>query len=250
MATRDTPPQPLSRLYHLNSEPWVQDTPGPAPQLLQRAKSYPQAAQVPLPAMPQSATDRQNAARRSVRAFSPAPLTLAALAAVLRSGYDAIGPDPMADGQRMLRRPVPSAGGLYPLEIFVLAQAVSGLEVGIYHYDPVGDGLAAIKPGPWQDAAAGAFLSWDSVQTAPAILCLGAVFDRTESKYGPRGYRYILFEAGHVGQNMTLRATEDRLATLFLGGFYDSRLNATLGLDGVNEAAVYAMALGQPVGKD
>ena len=71
-----------------------------------------------------------------------------------------------------------------------------------------------------------------------------AVFLRTQKKYGPRGYRYILLEAGHVAQNLCVRATELGLATLCAGGFLDSALNELLGLQPKHEGIVYTVAAG------
>ena len=197
-----------------------------------------------LPSTDESDIDILIRTRRSVRTFSSDPLPLEQLSAVLRSSYSALGPDTLQGGQRLLRRPVPSAGGLYPIEIYALVQNVEGLKSGVYHYDSVGDALEAIRPGLWQDQAQNGFLSWSSVQNAPVIVCIGAVFERTQEKYGPRGYRYVLLEAGHVGQNLCLSAAKRGLSTLFLGGFYDHIVNPLIGLDGQEEAIVYAAALG------
>ena len=78
------------------------------------------------------------------------------------------------------------------------------------------------------------------------IVFLAAVFCRSQKKYGPRGYRYILLEAGHVAQTLCLGATERGLGTLCMGGFRDARLNRWLGLDGIDEAVVYSVAIGHP----
>ena len=144
-----------------------------------------------------------------------------------------------------MRRPVPSAGGLYPLEFYLLVRNVIGLPKGIYHYDAVGDGLEILSDGPWEQQAEVAFPTWAFVKNAPVIFCIGADFARNQSKYGPRGYRYILFEAGHVAQNKCLAAAEMQLATLCMGGFNDRVLNGLVGLDGLTEAIVYTVALGQ-----
>jgi SagB-type dehydrogenase family enzyme len=84
------------------------------------------------------------------------------------------------------------------------------------------------------------------VQHANAVVFLSAVFDRTLHKYGPRGYRYILFEAGHVAQNACLLATERGLASLCVGGFIDARVNRLLELDPRVEGTIYCVAIGHP----
>lgn len=234
----------LSRLFHLNSEPWLNEKPGGNAPFTQKTKSYPDAARIVLPSTDEGAIDKLAASRRSQRAFQDAPMALGDLAALLRSGYAALGPDPLGKGPQHLRRPVPSAGGLYPLEVYALVRNVAGLAKGIYHYEAVGDALELVFEGPWEDQAKEGFLTWSFVEHAPVIVCISAVFERTQSKYGPRGYRYILLEAGHVVQNMCLAATDLDLSSLCMGGYRDGVLNRLTSLDGLNEAIVYTVALG------
>ena len=225
----------LSRLYHLNSEPWVNENPVPNAPFLQMTKSYANAARIALPETPLGTVDALARARKSQRAFVDEPMTLETFAALLRTAYAA--EDPATDkSSRLLRRPVPSAGGLYPLEVYALVRSVAGIPAGVYHYDAVGDDLAVLSTDPWQDEAAKAFLTWEFVAHAPVVICLGADFARTQTKYGARGYRFVLFEAGHVTQNICLSAQEQGLASLCLGGFYDGVLNRMFGLDGQAEA--------------
>jgi SagB-type dehydrogenase family enzyme len=238
----------LSRLYHLNSEPWLNEQAGRPPPLVQQAKSYVDVPRVALPETDGGVLDKLAASRHSMRAFRDEPPGLDDFAALIRSGYAALGPDVLENGQRLLRRPVPSAGGLYPLEVYALVRNVTGLQRGIYHYDAVGDALEAIDTTPWEEQASDAFLSWPAIKNAPVILCLGATFARTQSKYGPRGYRYVLLEAGHVAQNLCLSAVELGLSSLCLGGYHDAQLNRLIGLDGEDEAIVYAIALGVAAG--
>ena len=82
------------------------------------------------------------------------------------------------------------------------------------------------------------------MRDANLVIVLAAVFTRSQKKYGPRGYRYTLLEAGHAGQNICLRAAELGLSTLCMGGFVDSALNALIGLDVPREGAVYTLAAG------
>lgn len=238
----------LSRLFHLNSEPWVNEKPGPQTPFVQQTKTYPGAPRVPLPDTATGQIDELAAERRSVRAFRDTPLSLAHLAAVLRAGYRAITPDRDDPSQTFLRRPVPSAGGLYPLEVYLLVRNVEGLAKGIYHYDVMADDLEVLADGPWEEAASKAFYTWDFIADAPVVLCIGAVFERNQAKYGPRGYRYTLLEAGHVTQNLCLTATELTLSSLCLGGYSDRALNTMLSLNGEDEAIIYTVAIGEAAG--
>jgi SagB-type dehydrogenase family enzyme len=70
------------------------------------------------------------------------------------------------------------------------------------------------------------------------------MFWRSRFKYGLRGYRFALLEAGHVVQNLVLAATALRLPTLPLGGWYDRRVDALVGADGLDEATVYVVLVG------
>ena len=80
------------------------------------------------------------------------------------------------------------------------------------------------------------------MENANLVFCLVADFSRTQKKYGPRGYRYILLEAGHSAQNICLAATELGLGSLCMGGFVDSLVNSYLGLEPHDEGLVYAVA--------
>jgi len=84
------------------------------------------------------------------------------------------------------------------------------------------------------------------LENANLIVFIATVFRRTLSKYGSRGYRYVLFEAGHLAQNLCLLAAERNLGSLCVGGFWDSRVNAFLGLNGVDDAVVYCVGIGHP----
>ena len=141
------------------------------------------------------------------------------------------------------RRPVPSAGALYPLELYALVREVDGLEAGAYHYHPFRHRLEWL--GPFEpERLQGAFVDREIAERAAALLVVTTMIWRSRFKYGERGYRFALLEAGHAAQNMVLAATALALAALPLGGFYDRRLDELVGADGLDEATVYAIALG------
>ena len=141
------------------------------------------------------------------------------------------------------RRSVPSGGALYPLELYVLALAVTDTESSVYHYDPFGHRLESIGPLD-ADVAGAALVDPGLAERAAAVLVLTGMFWRSRFKYGLRGYRFALLEAGHVAQNVVLAAAVLGLAVLPLGGFYDRRLDALVGADGLAEASLYALVLG------
>jgi len=183
--------------------------------------------------------------RRSHRAFAAEPVAAPALAALLGAGYGVTGALESADDRPPIPlRAIPSAGALYPLELYPAVLRVSDLEPGLYHFDPLAQGLEIIQP----DLAAEALTElspYPEVASSCAVLVfVAAIFGRTRFKYGLRGYRFALLEAGHVGQNIALAATALGLGAVPLGAFYDRRTDAFLGLDGVNESTLYAIAVG------
>jgi SagB-type dehydrogenase family enzyme len=173
--------------------------------------------------------------RRSRTSDAPAELPLSRLARLLVAGYGTVGTG---------RRTVPSGGALYPLEVFVAAQRVAGLAAGIHRFNPYEPSLELVDAVPVATGLAEATPMPELVATASCVLLLTAVFWRARFKYGLRGYRFALLEAGHVAQNVVLAAAALDLPALPLGGFYDARLDELLGLNGVDESVLYAIVVG------
>jgi len=142
------------------------------------------------------------------------------------------------------RRSVPSAGALYPLELYVIARRVTGLAPGVYHYDPFAHGLEVIAPEDPSDVARASLPEPTHVDHTAALVAITAVFARSRFKYGPRGYRFTLLEAGHVAQNVALAAAALAVSTLPYGGFYDLRLDEMVGADGLDECTVHLLLVG------
>jgi SagB-type dehydrogenase family enzyme len=173
--------------------------------------------------------------RRSRRDFGGDPLDAARLATLLDAGYG------LRDGNR---RTVPSGGALYPFELHVAARAVAGLPAGVYRYDPELHALEEHELGdPWPALEAACPLP-GLLEGGAAVLLLLAIFGRTRFKYGLRGYRFTLLEAGHIVQNVALAAVALDLAALPLGGFYDAQVDDLVGGDGVEESVVYGAVVG------
>ncbi len=182
--------------------------------------------------------------RRSAQMFSGAPIDLAALSKILYLGGGITDQRTDGTGSTLRMRVCPSGGALYPLDIYCAAHAVDGLEAGLHYYDPVEHALKRVRDGDFRPEIKQAM--WlDSVPYSAACLILTATFRRTTFKYGERGYRFVLLEAGHIAQNLLLAANAQGLLATPVGGFVDDDLNKLVGLDGVNEAVVYAMLLGR-----
>jgi SagB-type dehydrogenase family enzyme len=128
-------------------------------------------------------------------------------------------------------RTAPSAGALYPLEIYVISGEVEDLPAGVYKYLPHEHGLAKIAAGDRRAALSRAALSQDFVRQAPVVLGVTAIFERTTVKYGQRGIQYVHMEVGSVAQNVYLQAESLGLGTVFVGAFYDDEVKEVLDLE-------------------
>ena len=141
------------------------------------------------------------------------------------------------------KRTVPSAGGRFPLEVYVMLWGeVPGLKPGSYHYNVARHQLEDLYSPKLtsQDIKIISPLPW--VANIHGVFILSAVFDRTIAKYGSRGYRYILLEAGHVGQNICLAAAESGLSVRPLAAIDECACERILSLDSEKEQIVYAIA--------
>ena len=165
------------------------------------------------------------------------------LAALLDAAYGELGVAE-TNGHQFVHRPVPSAGARYPLHLFVLVRDVDDVEQGVYRYDVSTRTLHPTGPRPGDQALAQIFLDQPYVAGVPAIVMLAGHLALTLERYASRGYRYVLFEAGHVAQNIVLSAAALGLGSLTIGGFYDAALARILAIDGTTFPPLYGVALG------
>ncbi len=175
--------------------------------------------------------------RRSVRHYSGETLSAEALSRLLHA----------AQGITHARwgfRAAPSAGALYPIELYAVVHNVAGLEPGLYHYAVREHALELLRQEDLRFAIMQAGLGQGFLGQANVCFALSAIFQRTRWRYRERAYRYVLLEAGHVGQNLYLAATSLGLGACAVGAFLDDELNDLLGLDGKEEAVVYVIAVG------
>ncbi|MGC4063805.1 MAG: SagB/ThcOx family dehydrogenase [Polyangiaceae bacterium] len=184
--------------------------------------------------------------RFSCRHYAKDAVSIEGLSSVLHRAYGVLGSSRMGD-MEMLERPVPSGGGMYPLELYVIALNVTALNNGIYHYVPIGSGLELRCEVTVPSALLTyLFMGQPLVAQAAFVCVITAEFSRLMRKYGDRGYRYVLFEAGHVAQNVNLAAASLGLGSCNLGGFFDRELGQLLELDLEEEFPLYGIAVGVP----
>ncbi|MCB5225187.1 MAG: SagB/ThcOx family dehydrogenase [Candidatus Cloacimonadaceae bacterium] len=183
--------------------------------------------------------------RRSLREYSAKPFTLQELSFMLWASCQV---NELRQGKNIeiTRRQVPSAGSRHPFECHLLINRVEGIPTGLYYYHPIQHGLILRESGP--DIAAHvleACRDQEMVVRSAFTLILSARPYRTAWRYQQRSYRYLYVDAGHVGQNVHLAAEALNAGSCMVGAFTDELLDACLGLDGIEEFAIYVM----PVGK-
>lgn len=180
--------------------------------------------------------------RRSRRTYGDGAITVGELATLLVAAYGVTGAIP---GTAQELRSAPSGGALYPLELYVVVQRVEGVERGLYHYDPLRHGLERLGD-TGSDDSSGELTPYPALLAdSAAFVAVTAVLWRSRFKYGQRAYRFALLEAGHVAQSLLLAAEALGLAATPVGGFYDTRVDELLGIDGLTEVALYLLPAGR-----
>ena len=174
--------------------------------------------------------------RRSIREYADAPLTKDEVMRLLWAGQG------ITDERGF--RTAPSAGALYPLEIYLVAGNVDDLAPGIYKYNPEDNHLTLLKKGDIRTGLASASLGENSVVDGAIDIVIAAVYERTEVKYGGRGERYVHIEIGHAAQNICLQATALGLGLVTIGAFDDAVVARVVGLS-QDEAPLYVIPVGR-----
>ncbi len=175
-------------------------------------------------------------ARRSVRDFRVARLRLEDVSQLLWAAQGVIS-------REGFRAP-PSAGALYPLEVRLAVGTVDGLAEGIYRYEPASHRLVPEVSGDKRRKLAAAAFGQRWVADSALILVISAVYERTTSKYGRRGIRYVHMEAGHAAQNVLLSATAQGIGATPVGAFDDAALAEIAEFSG-EERPLYLIPLGR-----
>jgi SagB-type dehydrogenase family enzyme len=180
--------------------------------------------------------ERALKARRSVRSYKDDPLDISEISQILWS----------AQGITSRRgfRTAPSAGALYPLELYVIAGNVKNLPAAIYKYTPADHALLEIISGDRRSDLSRAALRQGSIKEAPAVILFCAVYERTTGKYGQRGIRYVHMEVGHAAQNVCLQAIALGLHTAVIGAFSDAEVKAIAKLP-AEEQPLYFVPVGR-----
>jgi SagB-type dehydrogenase family enzyme len=217
----------------------------PAIAQVETFKKYPEAKKVKLPRHWQLTEEKlapllQN--RRSLRRYSPEPLLLQDLAFMLWSSQGIT-----ATSGNYSFRTVPSGGALYPVETYLSVHRVEGLSPGLYHFDVESFCLERLSKIDSREKVADACLNQKFMAGSAVTFLWSAVFRRCMSKYGNRGMRYILLDAGHICQNVLLAAEATGSGGCPIAAFYDNEVNELLGLEPDEESVLYAAAVGRKI---
>lgn len=214
-------------------------------------KLYPSSQQVPFP---EKSFCRKTRClwdcllqRRSQRDYSSKEVLLEDLGTVLHCSYGETDQLNLGDYSVSLRAS-PSAGALYPLDIYPLICGVDGAEKGLYHYNVRDNSLELLKAGNFLEEAVPLVQSSNNewLNNAKVILFITATFLRNQMKYGERGYRGVLLDAGHLSQNILLAAEGLALGACVSMACMDDQVCDFLGIDGVEESVLCAVSIGHP----
>ena len=175
--------------------------------------------------------------RRSVRVYKDETLALTEVSQLLWAAQGITDPRGF--------RTAPSAGALYPLELYVVAGNVNDLPDGIYKYKPHKHELAMVVEGDKRTELYNAALDQPSIKDAATVIVFSAVYERTTGKYGERGIRYVHIEVGHAAQNIYLQAVSLNLGLVVIGAFDDEEVKKIMNMED-KEQPLYII----PVGKE
>lgn len=177
------------------------------------------------------------ARRRSIRDYSDAPLSLEEVSQLLWAAQGITESD--------WGRTAPSAGALYPLEVYLVAGNVAALDAGVYHYRPGDHSILKLTAGDKRKGLARAALRQECLRDGAVVMVFAAVYARTKKKYGERGTRYVHIEVGHAAQNVCLQATALGLGTVTVGAFDDEAVRNALGVPS-GQRVLYLLPVGKP----
>lgn len=168
--------------------------------------------------------------RRTIRSFNSKALTLTQLSQLLWSAQG-------ITGTGGFKRAAPSAGALYPMDIYgvVGRDCIEKLDAGVYLYEPANHSISLVKEGDFRRDIATASLSQMWMAHAPLTLVITAEYSRITVKYRQRGIRYAMIEAGHIGQNIFLQSQAMGLEAGIVGAFEDQKIIQVMGIKGTYE---------------
>jgi len=149
------------------------------------------------------------------------------------------------NGQTTLLRSAPTAGGLYPTEIYLAIRNLSSFENGIYNFQVRDHSLILVWEGDFWNEFEQYCLRHEAVSVSNLLMICTAVYQRSAWRYQERAYRRILLDTGHIIGNMVAYAQEEGFTPVPIGSFYDRPLTQLLFLDEATEGPLVITALPQ-----
>ncbi len=205
-------------------------------------KSYPRSPKIKLsPRAPLSGDYSEILRKRhSTRSFKQQPVDKEKLSQLLLYSCG------MAErGRDYPARAYPSGGARFPIEIYpVVFSGNKDIPSGVYHYNVKEHELDVLWQRPFTKAQIADLFTYEWIQNASFALIMTGVFWRNQIKYGERGYRYVLLEAGHISENVYLTATALDIGCCAMGGMKDNNIERLLDIDGITESVVHSLILG------
>ena len=213
-------------------------------------KGYPDLAKIELPPTSVRADLFEVISqRKSVRNFTQQPISLAEISAVLKYScglHQEIRSEGGAHGDIVEHhRAQPSGGGRFPIEVYLVNFVSGEVPAGVFHYNVRDHQLTVLETRQFSPDDIRSLFTYPYVRQASCAIVLTAVFWRNQIKYGERGYRYVLHEAGHIGQNISLVGNALGLKSVMMGGSIDSAIEKLIDIDGITESLVYSVILGK-----
>lgn len=208
-----------------------------------RYKTYPEAEKIPLPldwSLHEARILPLLQHRRALRKYSSKSIELRELAFLLWAAQGVTA----KMGDHFLRTS-PSAGALYPIETYIVANTVEKLPAGLYHFDVKQFQLERLSSEIRGTDASRVCLDQDFMAGASLTFFWTGILRRSMAKYGERGFRYLFLDAGHICQNTLMAAEAIGCGGCPVAAFYDEEANSLLGVDGMDETALYAASIGR-----
>jgi SagB-type dehydrogenase family enzyme len=180
--------------------------------------------------------------RRSLRRYARSPLALEELSFLL---WCTQGVRKHVPGSATFRT-VPSAGARHAIETYLLVNNVQGVPEGLYRYSALKHALVEVRREPGlADQFTAACLGQPFVKTSAVTFAWTAVVQRMRWRYGERGYRYLLLDAGHICQNLYLAAEAVQCGVCAIAAFADEAVDRLLGFDGEEQFTMYLATVGK-----
>lgn len=175
--------------------------------------------------------------RRSIRTYAEEPLSISDISQILWAAQGITKKTEKLPTKWNTKyewqggyRTAPSAGALYPIELYLIVGNAKGLSKGVYKYIPKNHSLKKVFDGDKRTEIYDAALQQSSIKEGAALIVMAGVYERTSFKYGERAERYVHIEVGHIGENIYLQGITLGIGTVMMGAFKDEELKKVLDL--------------------